>query len=123
MRLLPVMLIAACALLLVFASGCKTLALSGKEKYKVDMNNIFSNMIDEVKNEGRASDKTVTKLENLLEAYREEFSNSGSFIEAEKALESMKLAQSEPERAFQHSQQALMHGNSAQEFLKTETDS
>jgi hypothetical protein len=121
MRIFTTLMIAAC-LLLVLVAGCKSLAMTGKEKYKVDLNNAFMTIRDQITNDGTASEKAVTKLEDLLTAYRAEFSGKGSFIEAEKALEALKLAASEPDKAFGHNQVALTHAAVSQDYLKTEAE-
>lgn len=120
MRILSAIVLVACFVLLVFAGSCKTLALTGKEKYKVDLNNVFATIRDEINNDGLVSEKSVTKLGNILEANREDCSVNGSFVEAEKALTSLKAALNEPEKAFNHQQEALLYATNSQEFLKTE---
>jgi hypothetical protein len=122
MRSLTICVVIMAVLLAGFATGCKTLAMSGKEKYKVDMNNIFLSIRDEVTNQGTASEKNVKKLEELLTKYRPEFGPMGSFIQAETVLSELKLAVSEPDKQFLHNQKALMAAGQSQEFLKTEID-
>jgi|WetSurMetagenome_2_1015567.scaffolds.fasta_scaffold306812_2 hypothetical protein len=122
MRSLTIVIVVTAVLLAGLAAGCKTLAMSGKEKYKVDMNNVYVKVHDEINNSGAVSQETVTKMEKTMESYRAEFGTMGSFTEGQKALDFLKKGLADPSEAFSMNQQAQSFIDSSQEFLKTEVD-
>jgi hypothetical protein len=99
---------------------CKTLALSGEKKYKVDLSNVLLNIKDEIDTNGVVSDKTYNKFADFLEKSEEEFGIRASHMLSKDALESIRQAKDDPNSKFQHYQNALMSIANVQDALKTE---
>lgn len=114
------------AVVLAFLLGlcsCNSLALTGPKKYKVDLSNILLAVKGDIENTGAVSEKNVTKLQEFLDANREEFGTKGSFIRTQEALDSILASQSaiaEGKDGFMMLQEAKQSIYSAQDMLKTE---
>ena len=101
-------------------SSCRSLALSGAQKYKVDLTQAMMKVQVEIEQEGQVSERTLAKLENVLEKYGEEFSKKGSYIRASQVLDNIKEAQGDPNNQFQMLRSTLIVIDEVLETLKTE---
>ena len=111
----------ACIVLLVsFAISCNALALGGDKKYKVDLSNILLTIQKQIENDGEVSDKMETKLTKYMEKSKEEFGGKGSWIWAEKAMNHIVEAKTNPGQAFMLYQTAKMEIAECFDMLKTE---
>lgn len=100
--------------------GCKTLALSGEKKYKVDLSNVVLNIKDEIEKTGDVSDDKLVKFEKLMDKYRDQFGDKGSFQFATQALAELKEAKANPDDAFKMLNVAVGDCGQVLEMLKTE---
>lgn len=117
------LLILAVGLLAVVASnaGCKTLALTGHEKYRVTLSNHLLVIRKQIEEEGIVSPKTLGKFEAFLARYDADYANKGSHIRAREALAELQLADSEPEeKRYGHNMVAKQILSMCQNMLTTE---
>ena len=116
-------LLTAAVLLLVIAGGCKSLALSGARKYKVDLTNALLNIQTAIETDGVVKQGEIDKLDQVLTKYEPEFGNKGSFSTSKRILESLKKVVAEnPPNAFQLYRSAISDIAGVNELLKTEVD-
>ena len=102
------------------AASCQTLALTGAKKYKVDLTQVMMKIQAEIEQDGEVSDRTVEKLENLINASRDEYGKKGSFIRSEYVLETLKQAKEKPDEKFQILRSTSVVCDEVLEMLKTE---
>jgi len=116
-------LILAMTLLLVFADGCKSLALTGSRKYKVDLTNACLNIQNEIEQDGAVKQTTVDKLTAVLTKYQPEFGKKGSWTQSSKIRDTVQKVISEnPANAFQLYRGCLGDIANVNELLKTEVE-
>lgn len=104
----------------VSVAGCNALALSGFEKYKVDLNGILMKVKEQIEADGKVSDQTVAKLDSFLEKHKGEFGTKGSYGRTERVQEYLHIAQSNEAEAFRNYQMCKHEIAEILEMLKTE---
>jgi hypothetical protein len=110
-------------LLLVFADGCKSLALTGARKYKVDLTNACLNIQNEIEQDGSVKQQTVDKLNSVLTKYEPEFGKKGSWAASKRIFDTItKVLTENPANAFQIYRGCLSDIANVNELLKTEVD-
>jgi hypothetical protein len=119
-RLSIALVVLAAAGFLLGIAGCNALALSGEKKYKVDLQNSLLRIKDEIEQDGEISDRSIGKLQSVLEKYEEEFSQKGSYATALKLIETADRIKDEPNNEFTLNQSVLMMIVDIEDTLKTE---
>lgn len=109
---------AICAL--VAESSCKTLAVSGAKKYRVDITNAVNAISAEITSDGKISDRALAKLNSVLDTNRADFSNYGSFTKAEEIVKLVGEAKADPNNAFQKYQQVQDKAAYIVDMIRTE---
>jgi len=108
------------AFMLGTVAACRTVAISGPQKYKVDISNVLLKMKLELDRDGQITDATISKLENVLAKHEEEFAGKGSYLRAQEILQLEEIARAEPAKAFHQHEAIKMDIDMIFEMLKTE---
>jgi len=114
------MLTLAAIAFVIMVCGCNALALSGFEKYKVDLNGLLLKIKSEIDTEGKVSTATVGKLDKFLDQRRKEFGMKGSFGRTERVQEYLHDAAANEAEAFRNYQMCKNEIAEILEMLKTE---
>jgi hypothetical protein len=117
------LLILFAASLLASASGCTSLALTGPKKYKVDLQNVLVNMDREISNDGKITDKTSQKLDQVLVKWQADMSKQGSYMTAVKIQDTLKQIKTDPNNEYGLNQSIELYITDINEMLKTEIQS
>jgi hypothetical protein len=116
-------LILVMTMLLVFADGCKSLALTGSRKYKVDLTNACLNIQNEIEQDGAVKQQTADRLGKVLTKYEPEFGKKGSWTQSKKILDEVnKVIAENPPNSFQLYRSCLGQIANVNELLKTEVE-
>lgn len=123
MRISRTGILLACIVLVGLIVSCKVLALSGDQKYKVDLTNILMKIQDEINNNGEVSDVTYNKFVKFMDKSKDTYWKKGSYEKAEQIMDCLNTARSQPDKAFYNYQNAKMIMNDCFDLLKTEVAS
>jgi hypothetical protein len=107
-------------LMLAATSSCKTLAVSGAKKYRVDVTNAVNNISAEINSDGKISDQAYGKLTKVLDTYRAEFSKFGTFTKAEEIIKYIDEARADPNNAFSKYQQVQQDATYIVDMIRSE---
>ena len=102
------------------SSSCKTLAVTGAKKYRVDITNAVNAISAEVNTDGKISDQSIKKLNKVLDTYRGEFSKFGTFVKAEEILKYIDEAKADPTNAFAKYQQVQQDAAYIVDMIRSE---
>ena len=101
--------------------ACKTLALGGDKRYKVELNNILLNVDTEFSKDGAVTPGTRKKLDEFLTKYEADYGTKASFTETKKMRDLINEADTTPEATrFTKYQEAMASKASAEQYLTTE---
>lgn len=114
------LLLIAAAYLLAATSSCKTLAVSGAKKYRVDITNAVNAISAEINTDGKISDQAISKLQKVLDANRTEFSKFGTFVKAEEIMKYIDEAKADPTNAFSKYQQVQQDAAYIVDMIRSE---
>lgn len=103
--------------------ACTTLALSGDKRYKVELNNIFTNVQADFDKDGGISPATKKKLDELITKYEADYGTKASFTDMKKMRDKIVEAESNPDNKFHIYQEALQLKTEAEQYLTTEVKS
>lgn len=123
MRISRTGILLACIMLVGLIVSCKVLALSGDQKYKVDLTNILMKIQDQINNDGEVSDAMYKKFQNFMDKSKDTYWKKGSYEKAEQIMDCLTKARSEPDKAFYNYQNAKLIMNECLDLLKTEVKS
>lgn len=116
---LALLLLAAACLLSVLAS-CRTLALSGAKKYRVDITNVANQVAREIGTDGQVSGKTYEKLHKVADTYRDSFGKFGTFTKLEEIIKYIDEAKATPTDAFHKYQYVQSDVDYVIDMIRTE---
>jgi hypothetical protein len=106
--------------MLAAASSCKTLAVTGAKKYRVDITNAVNNISAEINSDGKISDQAYSKLKKVQDTYRAEFSSYGTFTKSEEIIKYIDEARADPNTAFAKYQQVQQDANYIVDMIRSE---
>jgi hypothetical protein len=101
-------------------SSCKTLAVSGAKKYRVDITNAVNSISHEIDSDGQVSDAAFAKLNKVLDANRTEFGKFGTFGKAEEIVKYYNEAKADPANAFAKYQQIQLDASYIVDMIRSE---
>jgi hypothetical protein len=116
---LALLLLAGACLLSTLAS-CRTLALSGAKKYRVEITNVANQVAREIGTDGVVSDRTYAKLKKTLDTYRTQFGKYGTFVKAEEIVKYVDEAKASPGEAFRKFQYVQSNVDYIIDMIRTE---
>jgi len=119
-RLSVTLLLVAITCLGLSIVSCNALALGGEKKYKVDLQNALLKISDQIEKNGVVGQDAISKLQSVLDKYKDEYSERGSYVSAVKLIEILDKVKEEPQNEFLINQSALVIITDIQDTLKTE---
>lgn len=106
--------------ILAASSSCRTLAVTGAKKYRVDITNAVNTISSEINNDGKISDRAIAKLKKVLDANRADFGQYGTFTKAEEILKYNDEAVADPNVAFAKYQQIQQDATYIVDMIRSE---
>ncbi len=120
MRTFHIALVIVAAACLLLQVACKTLAISGAKKYRVEITNAVNQVGEDIANEGKISAAHLAKLQKVLDTYAADFSAYGTYTSAQKIIELVKEAEADETIAFSKYKEVQSKINYIQDMVRTE---
>jgi hypothetical protein len=120
MRKMYIALLMITAVCLLAASSCKTLAVGGAKKYRVDITNAVNAISQEIDSDGKISDASLAKLQKVLDTNRGEFGKYGTFTKGEEIVKYYNEAKADPANAFAKFQQVQQDAAYIVDMIRSE---
>lgn len=115
-----VLLIAAGVSVLASAVSCKTLAISGAKKYRVEITVVANEIDTEISTAGKVSDKMIAKLQKVLDKYQAEFSNYGTYRDGQEIIKLVNEGRADPAIEFSKYKEVQQKVASIRDMIRTE---
>lgn len=120
MRTLHIALVIVAVSCLLLQAACKTLAISGAKKYRVEITNAVNQIGEDITNSGEISDAHISKLKKVLDTYAAEFSTWGTYTNAQEILQLIEEAKQDSNTAFSKYKEVETKINYITDMIRTE---
>jgi hypothetical protein len=120
MRTLHIALVIVAVSCLLLQAACKTLAISGAKKYRVEITNAVNQIGEDITNDGKISDAHLAKLQKVLDTYAADFSKYGTYTSSQDIIRLVGEAKQDEANAFAKYKEIQSKINYIQDMVRTE---
>lgn len=120
MRTIHIALVIGAVACLLLQVACKTLAMTGAKKYRVEITNAVNQVGEDITNEGKVSAAHVKKLQKVLDTYAADFPTWGTYINAQQIIKLVEEAEQDQATAFTKYKEVQSKINYIQDMIRTE---
>jgi hypothetical protein len=119
-KICVVLWLAALASIIASVVSCNTLAVTGLKKYRVEITVAARDIETEITTQGKVSQKMIDKLQGILDKYKDEAGNFGTYKDSEDIIKLVKEGWADPNVEFSKYKEVQVKINSITDMIRTE---